>query len=622
MQKWLISADTKKFNHEALFARDGYINWEQHANYNVGDIVYIYAKKPIGKIMFKTIVEKDSLLNDNNQKYARLRLLKQVDNDELSLEYLKEFGLTIPPQRVLKFNGELQNYIEKYFENDEIIKENKMWFVSAGENGVKINSFEKNNFVAIGWFSSDLNNKDKNEIDSLYSEQYSNEDNRKKGQAVSQINLFVNEIEIGDYIISSDSSNRSYLIGKCTSDYYFSEKKDDDINNQYKHCRDVKWLGKIDWNDVSKQLSQSKSVSEIKNKLKDEVFECYISKFIETDEKRNKIYFGAPGTGKSYRLNNNKNDMLGEDFENNFERVTFHPDYTYSNFVGTYKPTPKKDENGNNLDDITYKYVPGPFMRILVKALKNPFEPFILIIEEINRANIAAVFGDVFQLLDREDNIYISEYSISASEDVHDYLKENLDISNIPQDIKNIIKIHWNCLLGENFDKITIPSNLFIWATMNSADQGVFPMDTAFKRRWDFEYLSINDYGESNVENLKVKLNNEEILWNDIRIAINEKLLTFGINEDKLMGPFFAFKEFIESGWIPGDKFNEIFLNKIVMYLFEDAARSKRDVLFNINDETTKNVTFSQIRKAFNGKKGIEIFTDDVNNKIFNKEDE
>ena len=159
---------------------------------------------------------------------------------------------------------------------------------------------------------------------------------------------------------------------------------------------------------------------------------------------------------------------------------------------------------------------------------------------------------------------------------------------------------------------------MFIWATMNSADQGVFPMDTAFKRRWDFEYLGIND-GVNELNNLKVNLNGEDILWNDIRTAINKKLLSFGINEDKLMGPFFAFNEFIEVGEIPEDKFKDIFKNKIIMYLFEDAARSRRDFLFKI--ENKQNIIYSDICNAFEGEQGIRIFVDDVNKDIF-KENE
>ena len=288
----------------------------------------------------------------------------------------------------------------------------------------------------------------------------------------------------------------------------------------------------------------------------------------KSNKKRNLIYFGAPGTGKSYNLNQDKDDLL-ENYENNYERVTFHPDYSYANFVGTYKPVPKKDS-------ITYKYVPGPFMRILKKALNNPDKPYLLVIEEINRANVAAVFGDVFQLLDRnEENI--SDYDIATSEDMKSYINE---------------------------DKIVLPQNLFIWATMNSADQGVFPMDTAFKRRWDFKYFSINN-NENLIENTHTTVNGKEVNWNTLRKQINDELLSYKINEDKLMGPFFAFNEFMNEK-IPEETFKDIFKNKIIMYLFEDAARSKRNNLFS-GAKTKDYVTYSEICDTFD-KIGLKIF--------------
>ena len=301
----------------------------------------------------------------------------------------------------------------------------------------------------------------------------------------------------------------------------------------------------------------------------------------ESNLKRNIIYFGAPGTGKSYNLNIDKEDLL-QDYEDNYERVTFHPDYSYANFVGTYKPVPDGDS-------ITYKYVPGPFMRILKEALDKPQEPFLLIIEEINRANVAAVFGDIFQLLDRnEDNI--SEYDIATSEDMKTYINE---------------------------DRIRLPSNLFIWATMNSADQGVFPMDTAFKRRWDFKYFSINN-NENLIENINVNINNKEINWNILRKAINDELLSYKINEDKLMGPFFAFTEFINKN-IDENTFKDIFKNKIIMYLFEDASRAKRNDLFS-GAKTNNYVTYSEITEKFDDI-GIEIFSDSIISKVIGDED-
>jgi hypothetical protein len=287
----------------------------------------------------------------------------------------------------------------------------------------------------------------------------------------------------------------------------------------------------------------------------------------------NRIVFGAPGTGKSFQLNKEVKELLQKNPQD-YERVTFHPDYTYAQFVGTYKPVP--DENDEKI--IKYKYVPGPFMRMFVKAKQNPDRPFLLIIEEINRANTAAVFGDVFQLLDRDDDGE-SEYPIAATEDMKRYLKTE----------------------GIEEEQVKIPANLYLWATMNSADQGVFPMDTAFKRRWSFEYIGIDD-GEEEIKNKTFTIKGQTIYWNDLRKAINHALVTAHINEDKLLGPFFVSPNEMNDN----EKFIKAVKYKVLMYLFEDAARQWRSQIFSI--ETTQ---FSMILKKFE-EKGIEVFADRI----------
>lgn len=314
---------------------------------------------------------------------------------------------------------------------------------------------------------------------------------------------------------------------------------------------------------------------------------------------RNRILFGAPGTGKSFTLNREKDLLLADGGE--YERVTFHPDYSYANFVGTYKPVPCKDSDGK--DAITYSYVPGPFMRTYVKALQNSRtdapKPFLLVIEEINRANVAAVFGDVFQLLDRGDD-EVSEYPIQASEDIKKYLAGEL--GGNPDD----------------YAEIRIPDNMFIWATMNSADQGVFPMDTAFKRRWDFTYLGIDD-SEAGIVGKKVVLGQGDyrriVEWNALRKAINNELLTYKVNEDKLMGPYFISKKNLPEGeMIDPAVFTRIFKNKVIMYLFDDAAKQKRITLFGGCDEKAKN-QYSKICREFDTK-GVYIFCEGISSQF------
>lgn len=314
---------------------------------------------------------------------------------------------------------------------------------------------------------------------------------------------------------------------------------------------------------------------------------------------RNRILFGAPGTGKSFTLNREKDLLLADGGE--YERVTFHPDYSYANFVGTYKPVPCKDSDDK--DAITYSYVPGPFMRTYVKALQNSKtdtpKPFLLVIEEINRANVAAVFGDVFQLLDRGDD-EVSEYPIQASEDIKKYLAGEL--GGNPDD----------------YSEIRLPDNMFIWATMNSADQGVFPMDTAFKRRWDFTYLGIDD-SEAGIVGKKVVLGQGDyrriVEWNALRKAINNELLTYKVNEDKLMGPYFISKKNLPEGeMIDSAVFTRIFKNKVIMYLFDDAAKQKRITLFGGCDEKAKN-QYSKICREFDAK-GVYIFCEGISSQF------
>lgn len=313
---------------------------------------------------------------------------------------------------------------------------------------------------------------------------------------------------------------------------------------------------------------------------------------IDADYERNRIVFGAPGTGKSFELKNDCHKLM-MDTAGTYERVTFHPDYSYSQFVGTYKPVMDMDEKS-----IRYDFVPGPFMRIYVDALKSGRteapQPHLLLIEEINRAKVAAVFGDVFQLLDRDDD-GVSEYEIQASEDVRKYLASKLGGS------------------PDNYRKIKIPNNMFIWATMNSADQGVFQMDTAFKRRWNFEYLGINENEEkiAAIGNIKLARTDEVINWNTLRKAINAKMSSdeFRINEDKLIGPFFLSKKIImsdELGMIVNqDRFVKAFKSKVIMYLYEDAVKQKKHNFFDGCDSSK----YSSVCDAFD-EKGIGIFGD------------
>lgn len=298
---------------------------------------------------------------------------------------------------------------------------------------------------------------------------------------------------------------------------------------------------------------------------------------------RNLIYFGAPGTGKSYKL---KGEVENR-FPSRYERVTFYPTYSYAQFVGCYKPTmrPRSDDYG---EEIAYEFVPGPFLRVLVNALNEKSgedgkkKDWCLVIEEINRANAAAVFGDVFQLLDRDGNGE-SEYSIAMTED----MKRHLDKA-LSEDGKKSLQE----LAGEG--NLKIPSNMYIWATMNSADQGVFPMDTAFKRRWEFEYIGI-DEGEGDCAEWTIE--GQNLNWNKVRRFINDLLALHGVNEDKLIGAHFvkAHDKVVSA---------KTFASKVLMYLWEDAARMCRRQMFR------DLLTYSSLVEKW-GNDGIKVFKND-----------
>lgn len=280
------------------------------------------------------------------------------------------------------------------------------------------------------------------------------------------------------------------------------------------------------------------------------------------DEPHNLIYFGAPGTGKSHELGEHADRHFDEEHRC---RVTFYPDYTYSQFVGCFKPMTEQvvDANGGKRTAITYRYTLGPFLETYVKAVKNPNQNYLLIVEEINRANPAAVFGDVFQLLDRRSD-GCSEYTVATPEDMREQLLVEFD----------------NDATASN--RLAIPSNMYIWATMNSADQGVFPMDTAFKRRWDFRYMGIDEGENADIDGkllseIEVPCGGRTVVWNNLRHAINEFMSSddLKINEDKLLGPFF-----INPTALTPERFADVFKDKVLLYLYEDAGKTKRAKMF------------------------------------------
>lgn len=322
---------------------------------------------------------------------------------------------------------------------------------------------------------------------------------------------------------------------------------------------------------------------------------------------RNYIFFGAPGTGKSHQLSKLAEKNFAKD---SIRRVTFYPDYTYSQFVGSFKPVtryaePKDSEPTTKMKPyISYEFVPGPFLETYIKAVKNPTNNYLLIVEEINRANPAAVFGDVFQLLDRDKNGR-SVYEVTIPNEMEDYLRIHLSEYATAAHISNPEQLfNEQRRLDEEAKQLCLPSNMYIWATMNSADQGVFPMDTAFKRRWDFRYMGINEGADADIDGVKlsdieVPCGKFTVKWNDLRMAINDFLLSddIHVNEDKLLGPFF-----VSPASLDPKTFTQVFKDKVLLYLYEDAGKTKRSKLFRSDLKT-----YSQVCKAFDDE-GATIF--------------
>lgn len=345
------------------------------------------------------------------------------------------------------------------------------------------------------------------------------------------------------------------------------------------------------------------------------------------------IYYGAPGTGKSHKI---KEQLEGVPKENIF-RITFHPDSDYSTFVGAYKPTMEKDceclygkdeliskltelkeqgvtyspqkfgakywyslkqltladkrdillacgmsDNytvefdkgiavgeellkGTKKSRIVYNFIPQTFLNAYMQAYRKPNENVYLIIEEINRGNCAQIFGDLFQLLDRDEN-GVSEYTIKADADLKAFLVDEMGKDN------DAIKDGELCL----------PSNLYIYATMNTSDQSLFPIDSAFKRRWDWEYEPIKYKNTDWV----IEIQDKEYSWVSFQKVVNERIFVATNSEDKMLGDYFVNPS-------DGRITEKMLLNKILFYLWNDVCKDGERDIFKVGD--TEDVSFSEL---------------------------
>lgn len=317
-------------------------------------------------------------------------------------------------------------------------------------------------------------------------------------------------------------------------------------------------------------------VDNLSESVKDEITENYDSGDIVDNASRQVIYYGAPGTGKSHKI---KEQLEGVPKENIF-RTTFHPDSDYSTFVGAYKPTRGKRplyglfgketvrlNDGEDLseDTITYEFVPQAFLNAYMQAYRKPYENVYLIIEEINRGNCAQIFGDLFQLLDRDEN-GASEYTIKADTDLKVFLEEKLG-KDKP---------------GIEDGELCLPSNLYIYATMNTSDQSLFPIDSAFKRRWDWEYEPIKYKNEDWV----IEVQEDTYSWVSFQKEINKRIFDATSSEDKMLGDYFV---------NPSDGVitEKMLLNKILFYLWNDVCKDGEGDIFKVSE--TEDVSFSEL---------------------------
>lgn len=403
-------------------------------------------------------------------------------------------------------------------------------------------------------------------IGAVYSKVYVNETLINDGKFVLEIVRDLNGAHAGRLKLKYGPSN-TYTDG---ADVYTNEAFFDLVKKQLNWADDACWfVSNISIRNQDELILKTILVNAsgpVTYADSDELHEAWhnldpvdIEENIQIGE--NIIFYGVPGSGKSYLI---KKEYC--DDENYMERVVFHPDYTYSDFIGQILPQ-------NIEGHISYPFIPGPFTRIMEKAESDEFHNYYLVIEEINRGNAPAIFGEVFQLLDRVDGV--SEYGIN-NEDVARVVYHNSD------------------------HPIRIPKNLFVLATMNTADQNVFTLDTAFKRRWRMRNII------SNVEQCEYSTDaicDTSVTWGDFLNSINPLIIEVektGVgSEDKRIGAYFLKSQELK------DK--EYFSEKILMYLWNDAFKYDHDKIFK-----PEYMTLDQLVEAFKIV-GFDVFADDTN---------
>ena len=393
-------------------------------------------------------------------------------------------------------------------------------------------------------------------------------DNRLVESIVSHMENNPNEHDLKEIIRKIINTDEPFVVNEIIANAI----------NSYSEVLSVKQIDKDNEKfDVSLLPNYKEIIKRKYNMNKKEYFDLFsdIKLTSHQDDPKQQIFYGAPGTGKSHEITLlTDGDVV--------IRTTFHPDSDYSTFVGAYKPTMKENvisKNGveTKEEQIVYRFVPQAFTKAYTAAW-NTTEVVFLIIEEINRGNCAQIFGDLFQLLDRKDGV--SEYPVDADSDFADHIRKELTFSprtDFPEGVKE----------GK---KLVLPSNLFIWATMNTSDQSLFPIDSAFKRRWDWRYIPIaqgkNEDGTE--KKWEIEGQGENSWWTFIQ-GINEVIDVTTHSEDKKLGFFFCKAQ-------DGVVKKETFVNKVVFYLWNDVFKvyGFKSVIFDMKgkDDKTEKITF------------------------------
>lgn len=274
----------------------------------------------------------------------------------------------------------------------------------------------------------------------------------------------------------------------------------------------------------------------------------------------NILLYGVPGAGKSYTI---KTQYCSDEYY--MERVVFHPDYTYSDFVGQILPRVEKNEK------LKYVFTPGPFTKMLKKAQKDPANYYYLVIEELNRGNAPAIFGEIFQLLDRKDG-------------EEEYPEEELGESEYGISNYNVAKE----VYGDETHQVTIPSNMYVLATMNTADQNVFTLDTAFQRRWNMKQIEnrfeTSEHSEDQIVGTKISWGAFATVINDLVIDINVDMAS---SEDKRLGTYFAKKKELSV---------ELFPEKVLKYLWDDAFKMDKESVFKPDYKSLEDIVIAYER--------------------------